>query len=148
MDDDMVTIETYKGVPIKYGKDNGKIYFEYEGSGRRVDYIFEARDIIDHPRWVEAPHIEGYWIKSWSTAGYIGKAISRQKDAKSGKRKWLYQDKEESRYLPGDTKETVYPRNAQRDKIYKEWAAKEKKLADELRHLRQLAITITYKTNE
>ena len=68
----MVTIETYKGIEIKYCPENARLMFSFEGQERETKYLFEAKEIIDEPRWGPCD-LEGYWVAG-VMKDYIGKA--------------------------------------------------------------------------
>lgn len=115
-------IATYKGVPIYYAVENGRLLFEFEGD-REVNYLFEAERIIDEPKW-EPCDLKGFYLDH-SLEYHIGLAKAERKDTKTGRPDWLYRGKYDLKYERSnswtDDKTTVYPDNPYNREVYKRW---------------------------
>lgn len=116
-----VKIETYKDIDIFYNKENGKLHFNFEGKDREVKYLFEAKEIIDEPIW-EVCDLHGYFIDG-TFNNYIGKAIAKRRDMKTGLPDWLFMGKYDNEYKKQESwKSTkVFPKNEANDKIFNQW---------------------------
>lgn len=121
-------VAAYNGVPIYYCVQNGRLVFEFEGE-REVNYLFEAKQIIDEPRW-EACDLEGYYLDH-SLDYHIGLAKATRRDIKSGRPDWKYKGKYDMGYKRSqgfrDDTTKVYPLNIDTHRIYQDW----QKLRDE-----------------
>lgn len=120
----MKTIEKYKGIDIKYRVEDGRLVFNFEGIEREVKYLFEAKQVIDEPRW-EPCEEEGYWLDGVMKE-YIGVAKAERKDIKSGRPDWKLKGQYDSDYKSSGlgwraNEERVYPRTKERDEIYRDW---------------------------
>lgn len=118
----MPKIATYKGVDIFYNVDNGKLYFDFE-SERETKYLFEAKQIIDEPKWEDCD-LQGFYLDH-SLDYYIGLAKATRRDIKSGRPDWLYKGRYNMDYKPKDSwredKTIVYPLNDETKTIYSKW---------------------------
>ena len=118
----MPKIETYKGIDINYNTENGKLYFSFEGQ-REVKYLFEAKQIIDEPKWEDCD-LKGFYL-DYSLDYYIGLAKANRKDVKSGRPDWKYKGRYSVDYRPmgswQEDKTIVYPVNDKTKAIYQEW---------------------------
>lgn len=140
-----VKIETYKGTNIYFNKDSSKLCFEFEGREyERVNYLFEAREIIDEPRWEEC-ELEGYFIDGYIDR-YIGLVKATRKDIKSGRPDWKFKgqyDLEYKRSTLASEKETkVYLKNKYNDEIYKKWQEQRNVYIDELNKLNKITLEL------
>lgn len=134
-----VLIETYKGIDIYYNKQSGRLCFTYEDREYdRVNYFFEAQEIIDEPRWDKC-NLEGYFIDG-TFNDYIGLAKATKKDIKSGKPYWLIKGQYDFEYKnPDHWREiNVFLKTTQRDLIYQEWVAQKQKIEAEKQTERQI----------
>ena len=138
----MKLIETYKGIDIKYNPDNGKLEFGFENVERAVRYLFEAKEIIDEPRWEECNE-EGYYLDGYSDK-YIGKAIAKRKDIKSGKYDWKVKGQYDIdyRYPKFSDSFNIYKRTPERDQIYLNWQKEKAVYIAELSKLNKIAYSI------
>lgn len=119
---DLVKIETYKGIDLLFDKSNSHILFTYENIDMDVKYVFEAREIIDNPRWREC-NLEGYFLDGIFN-NYIGLAKASKIDKKSGKPKWEFKGQYDSIYKVSDffrDKAKVYLKNKENDAVYRQW---------------------------
>jgi len=115
-------VETYKEVPIFYDKNDGSLYFGFEGVERRAKYLFEAREVIDEPRW-ETCDLEGYFVDG-TFSNYIGKAKATRKDLKSGAPDWKYMGKYDMTYkTPNYDRPKVYPFSRENAAVYAQFKA-------------------------
>lgn len=137
--ENMQKIATYKGVDIFYSIQDGRLYFEFEGE-RNVNYLFEAKRIIDEPKWEDCD-LKGFFLDH-SLEYHIGLAKATKRDIKSGRPDWLYKGKYSMGYKKSDTfredKTKVYPITAETKKLYNDWkaqrdvAVKEQQKADNI----------------
>jgi len=133
-------IEKYKNIDLDYNVDDGMIYFDFEGKERNVRYVFEAKRIIDEPFWEDCL-LEGYFIDGYFDK-FIGKAIAKRKDKKSGKPDWLYLGQYDSNYTIKRMGEKVYLKNEENDNIYSEWEKQKETYDLEMRKLNSIVIKL------
>ena len=135
-----IKIETYKKVDLFYSKSTGKILFSFEGNERVVKYVFEAREIIDEPQWEEC-NLEGYVIEG-VFHDYIGTAIAKRIDIKSGEPYWKIKGEYDLEYkrptFYSDSKLKVYPKNEHNTKIYKQFEEQRDVVNKEKRKLQDI----------
>lgn len=132
-------IATYKGIQIRYNTNNGYLFFNFEGVDIETHYLFEAEKIIDNPRWEECD-LKGFYL-DYSLDYYIGKAIAKKRDTKTGRPYWMYKGRYDMDYKRQQSwredNTQVYPVNEETIQIYKEWEAQ-----------RTIANNEQYKTNQ
>ena len=138
----MKEIENYKGVSIKYNTDNGRLLFDFEGESREVKYLFEAKQIIDEPRWEDC-QLEGYFVDGYIDR-FIGKAKATRKDTKSGLPDWKIKGQYDLNYKPTSFTDRmkIYARSKNLDAIYHRWEDQKIKYDLELRKLNDIAKSI------
>jgi len=132
-------IEKYKGVDIYYETEDGYLEFNFEGNGKEVKYLFEAKKVIDEPVWEDC-YLEGYFIDG-VFGDYIGKARAVKKDKKSGKPYWELQGEYDMGYkhkTDSWRELIVYPKNKETDIIYNNWKIQKDKVSEEKRNLQYI----------
>lgn len=137
-------VASYKGVPIYYNVNNGRLMFEFEGD-REVAYLFEAERIIDEPRWEDC-ELEGFYL-DYSLEYHIGLAKATRRDLKTGRPDWKYKGKYDVGYKqPQSFREDttkVYPINIETQRIYDDWKAQRDYAVTELRKADDIARRLT-----
>lgn len=135
---DLVKIERYKGVDLLFDKSNSRILFKYEGVSRDVKYVFEAKEIIDEPKWTDCD-LEGYFVDGGFNE-CIGLARAFKKDKKSGKPSWEFRAKYDSNYKPTVFQDTfkVYLKNKENDAVYEQWKEQNDLVQKETQKLRTI----------
>jgi len=136
---DKIKIEKYNGVDLFYNKEDGRIYFDFEGEENETKYVFEAKKIIDNPRWEEC-NLMGYFIDGVFD-DYIGTAIAKRKDMKSGKPDWLIKGEYDSEHKETNfhrMDKKIYPKNEKNDEVYKEFIEQKKVVLREERKLKEI----------
>jgi hypothetical protein len=131
-------IETYKTIDLNYNKDDGLVYFNFEGVERKVKYCFEAYRIIDEPIFEDCK-LEGYFVDG-TFNDYIGTAKAKRKDIKSKKPEWFYKGKYDIEYKKpnwGDGGK-VFVKSAGNDNVYKEFLAQKENVEQEERKLKTI----------
>ena len=134
-----IKIETYKGIDIFYNKDNGVVYFDFEGREREVKYAFEAERIIDEPVWEECD-LKGFIIDG-TFGNYIGKAIAKRKNKKDGKPDWKFKGQYDLDYkTPShyDNNKEVFPVTNENSMLFKQWEIQRDLVLSEERKLKQI----------
>lgn len=132
-------ITEYNGICLYYEEDDGKIYFTFEGQDRRANYIFEAKNIIDEPRWEECA-LTGYFVDGYIDL-FIGTAIATRKDKKNGSPDWLLRGQYDADYKKpqfSDREKTVFPKNDKNDQVYVEWKDQREVYYSELHKLNNI----------
>lgn len=134
-----IKIETYKKVDLFYNKENGRIYFSFEGTEREVKYVFEARQIIDEPIWEECD-LKGFFIDG-TFNDFIGLATANRKNIKNGKPDWKYKGRYDMEFKSPNTwngGEKVYLLNKENSAVYKEFEIQKDIVYSEERKLKQI----------
>lgn len=128
---DFMKLTTYKGVPIHYNIHNGKLHFKFEDIERQVNYLFEAQDIIDEPRFEDCD-IDGY-VPDGVFSDRLLKVHADKKDTKSGKPYFKYVTGYDRGKTIDDwrTSKTVYPANAHNNKVFEDFIDQEIKVTSE-----------------
>lgn len=140
----LIKIKEYKGVEIKYETENGKLYFDFEEETRKVNYVFEAEQIIDEPQW-ETCNINGYFIDGYINK-FIGLARATRKDKKNGEYEWYLKGEHDSDFkkvgwTSKDNK--IYLKNDHNESVYKQWEEQRSKYLAELRKLNNITNELT-----
>lgn len=138
MNENIIKVETYKGIDLFYNKEDGEIVFEYEGKEVNCKYVFEAKRIINQPVWEEC-NLEGYF-KGGTFSDHIGLAKAIRKDIKSGNPDWKLKDRYDLEYKNPSyyDKTVVYPFNETNHKIYEEWKNQRDIVLSEERKLKNI----------
>ena len=139
----MKTIDTYKGIKLKYNKRDGRIYFNFEGEERSTAYVFEAIRIIDEPRWEDCD-LKGYFLDGYIDK-FIGEAMATRRNIKTGKPDWLIKGQYNTKYKQLDhlnRDKQIYLKTPENDEIYRQWQTQREKYHQALRKLNDLATSL------
>jgi hypothetical protein len=136
--ENQVKIETYNGVDLFYDKSDGKIVFNFEGSERKVKYVFEAKEVIDNPIWEECD-LKGVYADGYIDR-YIGMAKATRKNKKNGKPDWKVKGQYDYEYrdLKYSDNFEIFLTSDNNAKVYEEWKAQREIYKEALRKLNNI----------
>lgn len=132
----MITLKTYKGIELKYDEHDRTVVFNFEGKERKVNYLFEATNIIDAPVY-EPCSVAGYFKEGYIDS-FIGIAKADRRNIKNGEYEWKTKGQYDLEFRINPDRK-VYIKNEKTDDIYRRWKEQKEIYLKELNKLNKIA---------